>query len=358
MHLNLRNSFLLFLCCFFASLGIYWGFFQSRSSQQDGIQENSGFGEGPLDSDHFQLSAAFLYARHCRQGVQCDWSKRLWHRVCQVTGSDEGDLCVEPVEMLSSSPGFRAEDLLREGLDRSDVDAMAVEYCRLRDRCHLALVSTRGYSHLPIILRMLSSDCRVIYVKELDIYKRGPKNLLKFAYGCLCDAPHDWLVHSRKVRKHLRARFTSPYPTTAILFESPSWEQAVACKRKIRKCLGLGSTILHVTDSHREANLLAQVVFHDESLALLNHGRVPIKALEQKILSLDQKVDGICEPDFCFYGSAPFEVYGLEQPSFEDDWRVLESGDGLGGDELIYDPQYYFYWKGYKFLRLDTSLSM
>jgi len=145
-------------------------------------------------------------------------------------------------------------------------------------------------------------------------------------------------------------------------------------KEKCREIYKLGKHSLHVSDYISDTRRISCSLLNENSINFLNKGTNNISPqtktlLENYFKEVDEKNE-----NFCLTSSLIMEMYGLRQAKdidylHKDDKIInLENTSVHNGkwltyyhihkDDIIYNPNYHFYFNGFKFSSLDVIKKM
>ena len=156
-------------------------------------------------------------------------------------------------------------------LDANDADRLAIQSIRDNPHAKVGILASQSYPVLKEILYLLNLEGKVLYIKPIYLRDGGPKKLLEMTYNELCDHKFKWATKARSLQKQMRRRFSYPHPIYGIYYEFRHGSMACAsAKRYIRSLLSIGVSGIHITDSHKESILLAELLFDNEKIAMLN----------------------------------------------------------------------------------------
>lgn len=260
------------------------------------------------------------------------------------------------------------------------LDAMALQYCYLQKNSYIALIFPAASSDKDLeVEQILRQYGDIVAKKKICFFKNGPANLLCEAY---CE--EGWFNdHNPGLQARVRASFgsdlNSQKPTTVYLIESDSVAKVQMAKDRIRILFGFRESI-HTTDTHAQAVRLAQTAFVQNSIHFMNYRVEKNFKNFKKYLAgfkkwlLDNQIDA---EYLCVDSSAIMAAYGLRDCNDLDivhhgyDTQILNSGlDYLAShntelqyhayskDEIIFNPNYFFYYAGVKFATLEVLKAM
>ncbi|CAH7141426.1 conserved hypothetical protein [Vibrio chagasii] len=203
----------------------------------------------------------------------------------------------------------------------------------------------------------------IVHSLNLDLDYKGVKNLMLMNYW-----GEPWLqgdkfnnigVHS-KVKECFKGGVTKFYWVKNL-----SLKERINLKEKVRSLIHGTKHSLHSTDSKEECLNLSCSLLDFSSSKLLNH--IDPDFSSEYITKLrDLNIKG---PQFLVSGSGTLGIIGLRKPRDIDTFYDGEAtGDILGSHNkymhfldvndrsFIYDPSFYFYYFGFKFLNKDKLI--
>lgn len=245
-------------------------------------------------------------------------------------------------------------------------DRAAVEYAKLKSNTFIATLFPSAKGNGQLAYDVLNKHGKVVYYKPVKLDRNGPLNLMAEFYEneAWAGGPHN---NYAGYRDKANLCFTSEYPTFFFLVEFENLESSVRAKREIREVFKLGNHTIHINDTHEQTIRLANVVFNNNSLHHLVYAKkVSFPKFDQLLVKFKQQVPNI--DDYAVTVSSVLSAYGLREGKdldyitrsnviVKDDLidchnQYLESLYGVTADELVLDPQNYFYTKGVKFVSL------
>lgn len=276
------------------------------------------------------------------------------------------------------APQLLASTLKKKGLDDEYLDAMALKYVELKPNTHIAILFPAGLqagrdNAVENTRMFLSKYGNVVYERELEIAKHGPFNLVKHLY----EGHHwlgDWDNNFAGVKNKMRRCFPSSddiHKMVVFIVENDDLQNLLVCKEKIRDYFGVGNDSIHMTDTAQEAITLGQMLFVPQSRHFLqNADQKKLEHFEAFLPRYTELLANESDPSsFCIDSSAVLAAYGLRDcadidylhhanglPRLSD--RVVESHNYLyreydmNIDDIIFNPNNHFYYKGVKFAGL------
>ncbi|MBT6029820.1 MAG: hypothetical protein HOH13_05905 [Crocinitomicaceae bacterium] len=263
-----------------------------------------------------------------------------------------------------------AEYFKKAGLEDGFLDAMALQYCKLKSNTYVINLFPDALKNEAEVYKILSKYGTIVYEKNATLFKNGPLNLIRMLYEEPFEGWNNNFAKEKsehcffgKHKKH-RMRF--------ILFECDSLEKTTKCKSEIRAFFK-SYDVIHINDTHEESILSAQTAFNNNSLHFINHASPKhFKNFTDLFGRFKQWIarEGYSLDYFCIDTSAVLSVYGIRECA---DLDYLHSGSpidsGIVGiddhdcelryhasskDDIVFNPENHFYFKGVKFCSLNT----
>lgn len=249
-------------------------------------------------------------------------------------------------------------------------DRTAVEYAKLKKNTFVLTLFPTAKGEYQKAIDVINRYGRLVYYKRLDLKKHAPLNLMREFYAgeAWAGGPHDnW--HGYRMKEGLC--FTNDSPTYAFLIELDEMEIGKSVKNDIRNMFGVGNHSVHINDTHEQTVRLSQIVFNDNSIHHITN-TPPVfyskfqRAIERfKKFIIDNNLD---IDDYAITASSVLSIYGLREGDdldylhhtdvlIHDDENMIHSHNqygldlyALNYDEIIHNPENYFYSQGVKFV--------
>lgn len=283
----------------------------------------------------------------------------------------------------ASAQMFRnCKHYVETGLAEKYLDNMALTYCFLKPNTYIVTVFPAAQGRDHQVEQILSRYGKIVYKKEIAINSSvGSVNFMR----CLYDG--ESFIGSFENNFH-GARLKAPCcypahkkgPTRIFLFECNNPNHIRPCKNQIRNLFGIGHDSVHINDTHDETVRIAKAVFNNNSIHYINHATLNEQANFEKLFTtykqwiIDNRIDPEC---VCIDSSAILSVYGLRDCRDLDilhhgyDQEIASISDPLIGshndeivyhcttkDDIIFNPDNHFYFKGVKFASLNVLKKM
>ncbi len=273
-------------------------------------------------------------------------------------------------------------DFVQTGLSEKYLDNMALSYCTLKENTFIVSVFPAAVGRQAEVENILNSYGKIVYKKEIHINNAtGSINFMRCLYdGEPFIGSFDNNFHGARLKAPCCYPAHRNGPTRIFLFECNQPNQIRPCKNQIRNLFNIGHDSVHINDTHVETIRIAQTVFNSNSVHLINHAQANKQQnFESLVASYRQwiKTNNINIECLCIDSSAVLSVYGLRDcrdldilhhgydnqiesipnqliGSHNDEMRYHSTNK----DNIIFNPENYFYFKGLKFASLDIIKKM
>ncbi|MCQ4230888.1 hypothetical protein M8P87_13645 [Pseudomonas stutzeri] len=280
---------------------------------------------------------------------------------------------VQTVKLDMPGPIYDYRFFYNRNVSSNYLDAAATKFIELADNVFVAFLWPVAQGHDKVVEQIIPN---IFYRKDVLFTPNGAHNLLSQIYH-----GERWLGTVENnysgVKGKLVECFKSFDQVRVIAFQAESLEAVIKIKEKIRGVFGVGKHSIHITDTKDEAVRVARLVLNENSLHFLNYAK-PNRYLSvhKKIASFRAYLErnSINPEDIVLDSGVVLSIYGLREAADVDYLAPseisldvvdhLESHDEVlkhhGEDKgtLIYNPQYYFYFEGVKFLSFKQVFRM
>ena len=263
------------------------------------------------------------------------------------------------------------------GLEQKYMDFMALEYVKLNPKSYTFIVfPTAGFNVENIIARFGS----IVYKKEIELTEIGSYNLTRQLYK-----GEDWLGNWQNgfymaANKAKSCWGESKAPLQLYIVDFDTFDISRECKLEVRKILNFqtpkqdSNRFCHTNDNHEQSLRVARMLLNDNGIHYINNMKL---VYNPKLIAwLDHYKKYIEEhewnpDDFCVSASAVLSVYGLRDCQ-DLDYLHHDPQQQIGNhsmihthetelakytmkkDEIIYNPENYFYYDDIKFASLNV----
>ena len=285
--------------------------------------------------------------------------------------------CATITAMRSVPPPIDADyfkkrtQFVKSGLGEKYLDAMALHYVMLKDNTFAVCLYHCARNKDEQVIDLIKRYAQIVYIKDLELTQHGPRNFISMVYD-----GESWTKVPEYLQHQIDCCFSKQcthWSVRVFIIETRCSEKLVECKQKIRDLFAIGKRSVHINDTHDETLRIAQSVLNAQSIHFLNYA--DCRALHhfdhyfaqyKKWLS-SADVDQDC---FCVDSSAVLAAYGLRDCrdldflhyGYDKQLPHIAGVDShnswahhypIHKDEIIFHPDYHFYYKGVKFASLD-----
>lgn len=278
-------------------------------------------------------------------------------------------ICLKEPEMVCDYRYFHERNVSSDILDQ-----VATKFVEHADNVYIAFLwpSAKGKDD-----KVDSIIKNVVYRKDIDLSPKGAFNLIVELYKGM-----EWVGTEENQFPGAREKLLECFPefgkTRVYAFQASSLAEVRRLKEQVRDVYGIGFSSIHITDTKEEAVRISRLVFNNNGIHFLNFAD-PYKyknfrcALQQLRATVEES--GIDMSSIVIDGSSVLSLYGLRK---NDDIDYLAVGDRTvksemftidahdselkfhqqTKDNLIYDPEFYFWYSGFKFISFKQLFEM
>lgn len=277
------------------------------------------------------------------------------------------------VTLLVPDDKYDASFFLERGMSQGEVETAVTRFIEYAKNCHVALIwpSAEGgeNEHLKLIPN-------IIYKSRVSLNYNGAHNLItQIYYG------EPWLGERNEnfpgARNKLVECFRNLGPLRVIAFQAESLEKVQVIKDEIRQVFDIGKHSIHISDTKEEAVRVARILFNENSIHFLNHGK-PNK-FPTTISKINRFKEFLNENEInhdsvVIDSSHILSLYGIRE-SKDIDYLALEDDVDFHDDliqehsaelkfhqqpkaELVFNNRLYFCYEDLKFISFDQLYNM
>lgn len=260
------------------------------------------------------------------------------------------------------------------GLEEKWMDAMALEYIRLKnDNFIVSLFPSASNKKDEEVREILNDMGSIVYEKDVYLNEMGALNYTREMYygENWTGGWHDSFHGANNKSKLCFTDFNKPLKVFLVNFISKN-DPGREVKNKIRELFGIGNHSVHINDTDEEAIRLGRTLFNNNSVHALNNSKlVYYNDFENQLEYFKKFIENnnLDVEDYCITASSVLSKYGL-RPGKDLDY--LHRGSKIKGhhmihshneyaigkystniDDILYNPDNYFYYNGLKFASLD-----
>ena len=252
------------------------------------------------------------------------------------------------------------------GMSKELIELAVVELINLTNNNFIAIIWPSANKEL----NYMDEFPEVTYEKKIVLNPRAAQNFVAEVYR-----EHKWVGSFENGYGGAIAKVNETFMDYKylhlIFFKDDSLTRVQKRKELLRKKFKIGKASIHITDNNVETREIGNIVLNDNSIHFMKYG-IPYKfssifknlKLFREILT-KRKIDinslvisgdtvmgiyGIKSSDKVHYLS--LNRLNLDEKKFNNEISNINYYDDLI-EELIYNPNNYFYYSGFKFLTLD-----
>ena len=253
-------------------------------------------------------------------------------------------------------------------LNQIYADTIALEYIKQNKnaRCMVTYPVAYKYNQTANIMKVIEKYGFLYYKKEIKLNKNGICNLIKELYR-----GEHW-IGGMFPNNSCGGKFDICYsdePITLFVIDFKNLDKLIEFKEKCRTFFDLNKHSLHISDYTKDTFRIASSLCNKNSLDFLNHGTNNISQNTKKLLI--SYFDNLNEDnnDYILTSSVILELFGLRNAKDldyihkNDNTLQLQNTGVHNGiwlsyysepkNELLYNPNHYFYFNGFKFVSLN-----
>jgi hypothetical protein len=275
----------------------------------------------------------------------CDGS----HRIASCILFNKPIVCYHSSEKkhctYSSAAFFKYyTKFVHAGLDNKYLDAMALEYCKLKKNTRIIVVPFG--KDISLIKKTIRSYGVIVYEKEFSLTKQGIKNLFE-------------LLPQQTQSKTTNNSKETLFKIFVCEFDIPDSQIPKAISSSFNP-----SDAHIITTDHKATIELTQMLLLDTTINFLNHRKSAVMNSLQSLLSTLEKIiakNGLSKDHLCIFEPCIQAAYGIKDcdhlavalhskkqiPRSEIDKVLINATHQF--DDIIFNPTHHFYYKGFKF---------
>lgn len=270
---------------------------------------------------------------------------------------------------------WRRNNETYNNIKRIYADTMALEYVKQNKnvRCMVTYPVAHKYNQISNIIKVIESYGYLYYKKEIKLTKNGIMNFIKELYR-----GESW-IGGMFPSDSCGGKFDlcySDHPITLFLIDFKNLDKIIECKEKCRKFFDLSKHSLHMSDYQEDTFRIASSLCNKNSVDFLNYGTNNISQNTKNALvayfNLFVKTQD--NNDYVLTSSLILEMFGLRSAK---DLDYIHKNDNIlqlkntgvhngiwlsyynePRNELLYNPNHYFYFNGFKFASLEVIKCM
>lgn len=248
---------------------------------------------------------------------------------------------------------------------------MAIQYAHLIDNCFFACIwPVADRSKVEEAEELLKRLGAIVYSQDVYLTHEGMRNFMVQIYGT-----QSWVGSIEDKFEGVNAKVELCYnpknPVRTYLIEVKDTDKVVPIKAKIRDIFGIDNHSIHISDTNQETIDMAEMLYNTNSVDFLNYAKpfeydVVYRLLKDLLKEISD--NSYKKERFVIDSSAVLEVCGLRKARDLDyltDYRdEIITGECIDNHEsqiqyhsvfvqdMLYNPENYFYYYGFKFLSI------
>ncbi|MDC1274781.1 hypothetical protein N8Z59_03680 [Planktomarina temperata] len=257
---------------------------------------------------------------------------------------------------------------VERGLNSTFLDSAANELCKYCSDVRIAIRWPRAGSFLDNEISKLFPQ--LLYEKQFNLKQSGARHLVKTAYD-----NEEWASSTTGLQHKVDEILGSKSIGQIYVFRCSDEKKVREIKSRIRALYDIDKHSIHITDTHQEVLNLAQILLHQQTLDHLNSGLFDTQStsINTKLSLLTSFKQNKPQLDFVIDRSFVLELMGVRKSNdvdlitmAEDDPNdphgfLTETKKALKyhektAEELILDPNNYFFYLGFKLVLPEIIL--
>jgi len=254
------------------------------------------------------------------------------------------------------------------------LDSVVTKFIEYAPNTYIAILWPIGEGGCTNALKNIPN---IIYKKKIKLNPNGAHNLLSQVYN-----REEWIGTVDDNFKGSNGKLIECFKTfdsfEIVAFQAENLSNVLEIKEKIREFFNVGKHSVHITDSKEEAIRLSRLVFNDNSIHFLNYAKPNIYSSSHDKLKEFKKFiksNNVDNSNTLIDSSLVLSLYGIREANDTDFLcvdriKILNTFNDINAhdeelkyydsnkDELIYNPENYFYFNDIKFLSFDKLYYM
>ena len=284
---------------------------------------------------------------------------------------------VPVIKIVDREVNYNYDFFKKRLLSEEMLNYMYTEYAKMKDNIYcICLWPKCSKEQSEIATKMIESNLKVIMKKTIKLTYNGLRNFMIQIYG-----NQKWVGTVKNKHAPVTAKANNCYSKqgelTLFIIEEQDVKNIVNLKTKIREKLNLENHSIHSTDTKEETNEMLNLIMNKNSVEFLNNANIdeyPKLYDKLKEFALLLNKNKISKNDIVIDGSSVLAAYGLRENN-DIDAIIKENLEkcysnifefhnnlcnyyGKNADDLIYNPNNYFYFNGFKFVKISLIKDM
>ena len=268
----------------------------------------------------------------------------------------------------------------RQSMPEEVLDAMATEYCRLKDKTRIVTLFPTATSDGEKSMEVRDILCKY----GMLIHEKGIGGHLgtNFAHNLMIQTyeGEDWIgdpsnSYAGAMQKAQLCYRDIDAPTVCFAVEFDDDESSRKAKEEIRELFGVGNHSVHINDTYEETMKLARLFFNKNSLIFTFYGSIQDYSNFHAMLNEYREGIGTGNEDFCVTASSVLSLFGIregrdldflhnskvdgdfENPLLSSHNKELDDYT-TNLDNILYNPLNHFWWNNIKFAAPNVIIEM
>lgn len=274
----------------------------------------------------------------------------------------------DAVELSGKEQIQDAKTLLKIGMDKTVVYDMVCQYIRLDHNTYSAIFFPSPLKDFQNALNKLYERVEIIIEKEITLTDNGKNNIIHLLWG------HEPYWKDDLTKTFVNLRFPAGSSIHVVFFKIKNDEDPRSIKKYVRESFHGKDHQVHMNDTHKETCWISDVLLNDNGICYMNSASMKVtpnfnslfSVYREEILSLPEGR----RDEFCLDSGAVLSFFGIRDCN-DIDYIVNEPKFSINSnydlsihndeyreffipiDELIYNPKFYFKYKGIKVMSLN-----
>lgn len=231
-------------------------------------------------------------------------------------------------------------------LEKIYADTMALEYIKHNKNIRAMIIYPNVFrmNKLRNLINIINDYGYIYYSKMVNLNNNGINNLVKELYR-----GEEWIgglfpMGYSPGGKAIRCISNNNEPTILLLIDMKNIDNCIELKNKCRELYNIGKHSLHISDYTEDTYRIGCSLLNENSIHFLNNGTNDISNKTKELLiKIFMNYD---KEKICVNKNITNQLYKNEINLDKDNNDIIDNND-----EIIYNPNNYFYFNAYKFIK-------
>lgn len=260
---------------------------------------------------------------------------------------------VYTVDLKTKVSNYDYNFFRKRNISNDILDIAAAKYVKYSDNIYSAVVWPSAVGKENEIEKIIPN---IVYKKRVKLNPNGAHNIIsQIYYG------EDWLGYSDSNFKGAKSKLIECFKNFNALkiyfFNADSLKKVANIKNTIRDLFKIGKHSIHISDTKKEAQRIANLVLNKNAIHFLNYAK-PNK-LENVITQIEAFKSKKNKNDYIVDGDFIFSLYGIRQGGkiniLTTDNTFYKESVNFSTKDLIFDQRNYFKFNDIKFLSFEKT---